>query len=201
MPALQFRSRRKGGGGKAIKKKKCTPPTGLTTFPGWTGWDRPERVPRPGRRRRRHEHPRRRDSSPAHLCYHRVTPSPREDAGCALDLRREAGDRGRRGATLTPEPARRRGQLQGSPAPSRGQRRRGPRAGEAGKGAPVPAPPPDRGKGSPYLCLDAGSGCGAAREGPERGPPARPEPARPPGARRGEERGAKGEGRGGRPRS
>lgn len=61
-----------------------------------------------------------------------VTPSPRADGGYALEIRRAAGERGRRGATPTREPA-------GKPVPQQGSAAaRVARAVEAGKGAPGP---------------------------------------------------------------
>lgn len=106
-----------------------------------------------------------------------VTPSLCADR--EFEIRRDAGDRGRQGATPTPGPAGALGQLQGSPSPRRGQLRRGPPgAAEAGKGARVPPLPWARGRSGPYLSLGAGCGCGAAREGSERVSPAGSPPGR-----------------------
>ncbi|XP_058585366.1 collagen alpha-1(I) chain-like [Neofelis nebulosa] len=60
------------------------------------------------------------------------TLAPGADGGCALEIRRAAGERGRRGATPTRS-------RQGSPAPSRGQRRRGSHGLQAEQGPPGPA--------------------------------------------------------------
>ena len=57
---------------------------------------------------------------------------PGADGGCAVEIRRAAGERGRRGATPTRS-------RQGSPAPSRGQRRRGSHGLQAERGPPGPA--------------------------------------------------------------
>lgn len=105
-----------------------------------------------------------------------VTASPRTDRGRALEIRRAAGERGRRGATPTREPAGKPGPQQGSAAA------RVARAAEAGKG------PPGRRKGRPLPVLGAGCDYGAAREGPGRGSAA--------GSWPGEKRGVEGEGRG-----
>ncbi|XP_045859598.1 translation initiation factor IF-2 [Meles meles] len=105
-----------------------------------------------------------------------VTPSPRTDRGRALEIRRPAGERGRRGATPTREPA-------GKPGPQPGSAvARVARVVEAEKW------PPRRREGRTLPVLGAGCGYGAAREGPGRGSAA--------GSPPGEEQGAEGEGRG-----
>lgn len=60
------------------------------------------------------------------------TLAPGADGGCALEIRRAAGERGRRGATPTRS-------RQRSPAPSRGQRLRGSHGLQAEQGPPGPA--------------------------------------------------------------
>lgn len=182
--------------------KKCTPSAGLTPIPGGTGWDRPERVPRrPGRRRRRREHPGQRDSSPARLIP-AATGAPPPLAGTrGARHRPQARSRGPRAAGDDPDPGARRGDAarsRGARPPSRGQRRRGARAEEGREGGPPPSPrcPPDL---PPRTAGRAALTCARTRAVAAAAPPGKGRSAaRPPGARRGEERGAKGEGRGGR---
>lgn len=106
-----------------------------------------------------------------------VTPSLRADG--ESEIRRDAGDRSRQGATPTPSPLGHSASSREARPPRRGQRRRGPLgAAEAGKEARVPAHPPAGGRSGPYLSLGAGWGWGAAREGSERGSPAGSPPGR-----------------------
>lgn len=67
----------------------------------------------------------------------------------------------------------------GGPTPSRDQWQSGPRlAAEAEEGPPLPALPRASRRSGPYLSPGADCGCGAAREGPDRGLPAGSPPER-----------------------
>lgn len=161
--------------------KNATPSPGLTAFPGVTAW---------GQNRERASDvweggegatSTRSEGTAAQFNFSYNGSNTFPSRGPRVRGRNRACGRGQAVGRERPRPRGRRGsrQLQGSPAPSRGQRRRGPRAAEAGNRAHVPPHPPPPGQREEQPLPVSGRGlCLRRRPGRARARLARQEPSR-----------------------